>query len=84
MFMEFKEFESRIRSDRTFSAKFQGLTDSTAIISLAKSEGYNISMDDFSEELSDEELDNVAGGILNLHPAAQFKKRWQDRKIIRG
>ena len=60
--MGFKEFESRVRNDSAFAAKFKGINDPAAVIALAKAEGYNLSMSDFSEELSDEELDNVAGG----------------------
>ena len=52
----FKEFKSRIESDAEFAAKFKGVENESQAIALAKAEGYDL------EQLSDEELDNVAGG----------------------
>ena len=83
-FIGFKEFESRVRRDSAFAAKFKGINDPAAVIALAKKEGYNLSMSDFSEELSDEELDNVAGGAGKLHTAAQFKKGYIGKHQRRG
>ena len=64
--MGFKEFADRVRSDKAFAAKFQGLTDVAQVVALAKAEGYEISDSDFHRELSDEELDKVAGGDVNV------------------
>ena len=79
--MGFKEFESRVRSDSAFAAKFQGITDPAAVIALAKKEGYNISMNDFSEELSDEELDNVAGGA-NVNEVANDRGPKDKNRLV--
>ena len=43
-------------SDAAFATKFKGAQTDEQIIALAKAEGYNL------EQLSEEELDNVAGG----------------------
>ena len=63
--MGFKEFAERVRSDKEFAAKFQGLTDVAQVVALAKADGYEISTADF-EALSDEELDNVSGGDFTV------------------
>ena len=52
----FKEFKERFMSDVAFATKFKGAQTDEQIIALAKAEGYNL------EHLSEEELDNVAGG----------------------
>ena len=52
----FKEFKERFMSDAEFAKKFKGAQTDEQVIALAKSEGYNL------EQLSDAELDNVAGG----------------------
>ena len=52
----FKEFKSRVESEADFAAKFKGAENESQLIALAKAEGYNL------EQLSDAELDNVAGG----------------------
>lgn len=52
----FKEFKERFMSDVAFATKFKGAQTDEQIIALAKAEGYNL------EQLSEDELDNVAGG----------------------
>ena len=51
-----KEFKARIESDATFAKKFAGIDSEDKLISLAKAEGYDL------EQLSEKELDAVAGG----------------------
>ena len=51
-----KEFKTRIESDAEFAAKFKGAQTDEQLIALAKAEGYDL------EQLSDDELDHVAGG----------------------
>ena len=51
-----KEFKTRIESDEAFKGKFRGAKNENELIALAKTEGYDL------EQLSEEELDNVAGG----------------------
>ena len=53
-----KEFFERINSDKAFLDKFTGIDDEDKIITLARSEGYDL------EQLDDEELDKVAGGTI--------------------
>ncbi|MBR0060338.1 MAG: Nif11-like leader peptide family natural product precursor [Selenomonadaceae bacterium] len=53
-----KEFKARIESDKAFCAKFAGKSDEKQLLALAKAEGYDL------EQLTDEELDMVAGGVV--------------------
>ena len=52
----FNEFKTRVESEADFAAKFKGAENESQLIALAKAEGYNL------EQLSEDELDNVAGG----------------------
>ena len=52
----FNEFKTRVENDAEFAAKFKGAKNESQLIAMAKAEGYNL------EQLSDAELDNVAGG----------------------
>ena len=60
----FREFEARIKSDSAFRAKFAGVKSEDEMIQRAKAEGYDF------EQLSDEQLDDVAGGRFNPSGAA--------------
>ncbi len=51
-----KFIKERFMSDAAFATKFKDVQTDEQIIALAKAEGYNL------EQLSEEELDNVAGG----------------------
>ena len=83
--MGFNEFMERGRTDKAFAAKFQGLTSVEDIVALAKNEGYNISVSDFNEQMSDDELDNVAGGAnLNNDLAKDNGHKERNREILAG
>ena len=50
---------------KAFLEKVKAASDADAVVSLAKEEGFSISVDDLKNaqsELSDEELENAAGG----------------------
>ena len=51
-----KEFKEKLESDHSFSAKFAEVKSENEFIKRARAEGY------YLEQLSDDELDNVAGG----------------------
>lgn len=67
----FAEFKARFESDAAFRAKFAGVKDENQLIDVAKAEGYDLS--GANELLSDEQLDNVAGGNLWDDIKAAFK-----------
>ena len=60
---------AKLREDAGFREKFQGAADLDAFLEIAKEAGFNISKADWLKhqaqqtlELSDEELESVAGG----------------------
>ena len=61
----FKEFKAKFESDVAFAEKFANLKDESAVIALAKAEGYDL------EKLSEDDLDAVAGGCRYPGGAAQ-------------
>lgn len=52
----FTEFKERFTSDKAFAMKFANAENEAQVIAIAKAEGYDL------EQLSDEELDEVAAG----------------------
>lgn len=62
-------FLVKVRGDSNLQEKLKAATDSDAVVSIAKEEGFSISADDLTKallELSDEELEGVAGGKRDL------------------
>jgi predicted ribosomally synthesized peptide with nif11-like leader len=58
-----KEFKENLFTDAEFSAKFKEKETAEEIVELAKADGFEITVKDINE-LSDEELSNVAGGEM--------------------
>ena len=66
-----KAFWDAIQSDSALQQKLQGVTDPAAIVDIGKEAGFLVSIDEVQKaqaelsnvELSDEDLDNVAGGF---------------------
>ena len=68
----FKEFKLRVESDAEFAAKFKGVENESQAIALAKAEGYDLT------QLSDEELDAIAGGNLLDLIANEVKNQFEE------
>ena len=74
---QLKAFWDAIQSDAALQQKLQGVTDPAAIVDIGKEAGFLVSIDEVQKaqaelsnvELSDEDLDNVAGGF---HACATF------------
>ena len=74
---QLKAFWDAIQSDSALQQKLQGVTDPGAIVDIGKEAGFVVSIDEVQKaqaelsnvELSDEDLDNVAGGF---HACACF------------
>ena len=74
---QLKAFWDAIQSDSALQQKLQGVTDPAAIVDIGKEAGFLVSIDEVQKaqaelsnvELSDEDLDNVAGGF---HACATF------------
>ena len=62
---QLKAFLEKLKADTSLQEKLKAASDADAVVSLAKEEGFSISVGDLTKaqsELSDEELEGVAGG----------------------
>jgi predicted ribosomally synthesized peptide with nif11-like leader len=65
---QLKAFLEAVKADAGLQEKLKAAADADAVVAIAKEVGFMISADEFSglqavgEELSDEELEGVAGG----------------------
>ena len=69
---------AKLKDDAGLQEKFQGAADLDAVLVIAKDAGFDISKADWLKyqaqqtlELSDEELEGVAGGILGVRGAEE-------------
>ena len=72
---QLKAFVEKVKGDTSLQEKLTAASDADAVVSIAKEEGFSISIDDIKAqllelsdeagdvELSDEELEGVAGGV---------------------
>ena len=63
---QLKAFLEKVKSDSSLQEKLKAASDADAVVSITKEEGFSISIDDIKaqqSELSDEELEGVAGGF---------------------
>jgi predicted ribosomally synthesized peptide with nif11-like leader len=70
---QLKAFLEAVKADAGLQEKLNAAADADAVLAIAKEVGFMISADELlkragavGEELSDEELEGVAGGILTL------------------
>ena len=62
---QLKAFLEKVKGDASLQEKLQGASDANSIAAIAKEAGFSISADDLTKaqsELSEEELEGVAGG----------------------
>ena len=63
---QLKAFLEKVKGDTSLQEKLKAASDTDAVVSLAKEEGFSISADDLKNaqptELSDKELEGLAGG----------------------
>ena len=62
---QLKAFIAKAKDDQSIQEKLKEAKTADAVVSIAKEEGFSISVDDLKNaqsELSDEELEGVAGG----------------------
>ena len=63
---QLKAFLEKVKSDTELQEKLKAAADSDAVLAIAKEAGFSISADDLKKtqsELSEEELEGVAGGM---------------------
>ena len=62
---QLKAFLEKVKGDTSLQEKLKAAADANAVAAIAKEAGFSISADDLTKaqsELSDEELEGVAGG----------------------
>ena len=62
---QLKAFLEKVQGDTSLQERLKAAADADAVVSVAKEEGFSISADDLKNaqsELSDEEVEGVAGG----------------------
>ena len=62
---QLKAFLEKVKGDTNLQERLKAAADSDAVVSIAKEVGFMISVDDLDQaqsEISDEELEEVAGG----------------------
>ena len=62
---QLKAFQEKVKDDSSLQEKLKGVSDANAVAAITKEAGFMISADDLTKaqsELSDEELEGVAGG----------------------
>ena len=70
---QLKAFLEKVKGDTTLQEKLKASADSDAVLTIAKEAGFSISADDLKNaqsELSEKELEGVAGGVLCVSEAA--------------
>ena len=63
---QLKAFLEKVKADASLKEKLKAAADSNAVLAIVKEAGFSISADDLKNaqsELSDEELEGVAGGV---------------------
>ena len=67
---QLKAFLEKVKSETSLQEKLKAAVDTDAALEIAKEAGFNISADDLqkaqSTKLSDEELEDVAGGTCTM------------------
>jgi predicted ribosomally synthesized peptide with nif11-like leader len=70
---QLKAFLEKVKADTSLQEKLKAAADADAVTAIAKEAGFSISADDLKmaqvTELSDEELEGVAGGGACKHAA---------------
>ena len=64
---QLKAFLEKVKADTSLQEKLKAAADANAVSAIAKEAGFSISADDITNaksELSEEELEGVAGGII--------------------
>ena len=69
---QLKAFQEKVKGDTSLQEKLKAAADADAVAAIAKEAGFSISADDLTKaqyELSDKELEGVAGGKYEIVPS---------------
>ena len=67
---QLKAFLEKVKADTSLQEKLKAAADPDVVVSIAKESGFSISADDLTKaqsEISEKELEGVAGGTLKPH-----------------
>ena len=79
---QLKAFIEKVQGDDSLQEKLKAAANPDVVVSIAKEAGFSISADDLKNapsELSDDELENVAGGAAK-YPETGKPTGWCERK----
>ena len=68
---QLKAFIEKVKADSSLQERLKSASDADAVVAIAKEAGFSISANDLKNaqsEISEEELENVAGGATIPHP----------------
>ncbi len=80
---QLKAFLEKVKADTSLQEKLKAAADNDGVAAIAKDAGFSISADDLKNaqsEISEEELENVAGGAANTYPETGKPTGWCERK----
>jgi len=72
---QLKAFLEKLKADTNLQEKLKTAADANAVVAIAKESGFSISADDLKKaeaELSEEELEGVAGGESKISCSVTF------------
>ena len=76
---QLKAFIEKVKGDTSLQEKLKAVGDADAVVAIAKEAGFMISADDLKNaqsEMSEEELESVAGGTVMTSPAGAVMGGW--------
>ena len=82
---QLKAFLEKVKTDASLQEKLKAAANADAVTAIAKEAGFSISADDLKNaqsELSDEELEGVAGGADRPHMKSVRIKCMYDRESL--
>ena len=77
---QFKAFLEKVKADTSLQEKLKAAADADAVAAIAKEAGFSISADDLKNaqsELSDQELEGVAGGFNCINTNTVINTCWR-------
>ena len=77
---QLKAFLEKVKADTSLQEKLKAAADADSVTAIAKEAGFSISADDINKtqsELSDKELEGVAGGGDNFRQTESWKA-WKE------
>ena len=75
---QLKAFLEKVKGGTTLQEQLKAATDADAVVEIAKASGFVISADDLKKaqsEVSDEELENAAGGFVAWYSLPPCRRR---------